>query len=166
MFMNKSSSKNVEIPQKEFDEKWMRLALQEAEKAKLIQEVPIGCVLVKDNRIIAKGHNLKETLPSPIGHAEILAIHKAAKKLKSWRLLNCTLYVTLEPCVMCAGALIQSRITRIVYGAGDPKGGGISSLYQIGSDSKLNHSFQVTAGVLASECSEIISNFFKEKRKK
>lgn len=152
--------------QEALDIKWMRLALREAKKAKKYQEVPIGCVLVKDNQLVAKGYNLKESLPTPIGHAEIITLHRGAKRLKQWRLLDCTLYVTLEPCVMCAGALIQSRIKRLVFGAKDPKGGAITSLYQVANDPRLNHSIKFTEGVLSEECGLLLSSFFKEKRKK
>ena len=103
--------------------KYMKEALKEAKKAELIDEVPIGCVIVKDDKIIARGHNQRETNQSPIGHAEIIAINKASKKLKSWRLEGCDIYVTLEPCIMCSGAIIQSRISKVYYGAFDPKGG-------------------------------------------
>ena len=147
------------------DEFWMNLALKEAFRAQTRGEVPVGAVLVHKNELVSAGGNRRETWATPIAHAEIIAIQRASKKLQAWRLLDCTLYVTLEPCVMCAGALVQSRISRLVYGATDPKGGGIASLYQIGNDTRLNHQFKVTAGVLAEPCSFLLKNFFQERRK-
>ena len=146
------------------DEKWMRLALKEAEKARDLLEVPIGAVIVNASGLVAKGHNLRESLKTPIGHAEIIALHRASKKLQAWRLTGTTLYVTLEPCVMCAGALVLSRVDRIVFGALDPKAGGSQSLYQITHDPRLNHRLQVEGGLLQEECSKILSDFFKKKR--
>lgn len=151
---------------KKTDEYWMKRALVLAHKAELKGEVPIGALIVKDNELIATGYNIKEKIFSSLGHAELIAIHKASQKLQSWRLIGCTLYVTLEPCVMCAGALWQSRIDRVVYGAIDPKGGGLHSLYKIGEDTRLNHRFEVTGGVLGEKCSESLSSFFRKLRKK
>ncbi len=149
------------------DEKYMRLALKKAKAAALLDEVPVGAVLVSgDGRILSQTGNKRETLNSTLGHAELVAIHRACKKLNSWRLINCTLYVTLEPCFMCAGALVQSRIGRVVYGTSDPKGGALHSLAQLGQDARLNHQFEITAGVLAEECSQILKDFFRNKRKK
>ena len=149
------------------DEKYMRLALKKAKAAAQIDEVPVGAVLVSaDGRILSQASNIRETLNSTLGHAELVAIHRACKKLNSWRLIDCTLYVTLEPCFMCAGALVQSRIGRVVYGTVDPKGGALHSLAQLGQDTRLNHQFEITAGVLADECSKILKEFFKKKRKK
>lgn len=142
----------------------MKEALKEAKKAELIDEVPIGCVIVKDDKIIARGHNQRETKQSPIGHAEIVAINKAAKKLNSWRLEGCDIYVTLEPCIMCSGAIIQSRINKVYYGASDPKGGALGSSINVLEASNINHHPEVISGVLKEECSSIITNYFKAKR--
>ena len=142
----------------------MKEALKEAKKAELIDEVPIGCVIVKDDKIIARGHNQRETNQSPIGHAEIIAINKASKKLKSWRLEGCDIYVTLEPCIMCSGAIIQSRINKVYYGASDPKGGALGSSINVLEANNINHHPEVVPGVLKEECSSIITNYFKAKR--
>lgn len=142
----------------------MKEALKEAKKAELIDEVPIGCVIVKDDKIIARGHNQRETNQSPIGHAEIIAINKASKKLKSWRLEGCDIYVTLEPCIMCSGAIIQSRINKVYYGASDPKGGALGSSINVLEANNINHHPEVVPGVLKEECSSIVTNYFKVKR--
>ena len=142
----------------------MKEALKEAKKAELIDEVPIGCVIVKDDKIIARGHNQRETNQSPIGHAEIIAINKASKKLKSWRLEGCDMYVTLEPCIMCSGAIIQSRISKVYYGAFDPKGGALGSSINVLEAKNINHHPEVISGVMQEECSKIITNYFKAKR--
>ena len=142
----------------------MKEALKEAKKAELIDEVPIGCVIVKNDKIIARGHNQRETKQSPIGHAEIVAINKAAKKLNSWRLEGCDIYVTLEPCIMCSGVIIQSRINKVYYGASDPKGGALGSSINVLEASNINHHPEVISGVLKEECSSIITNYFKAKR--
>ena len=144
--------------------KYMKEALKEAKKAELIDEVPIGCVIVKDDKIIARGHNQRETNQSPIGHAEIIAINKASKKLKSWRLEGCDIYVTLEPCIMCSGAIIQSRISKVYYGASDPKGGALGSSINVLEAKNINHHPEVISGVMQEECSTIITNYFKQKR--
>ena len=144
--------------------KYMKEALKEARKAELIDEVPIGCVIVKDDKIIARGHNQRETNQSPIGHAEIIAINKASKKLKSWRLEGCDIYVTLEPCIMCSGAIIQSRINKVYYGASDPKGGALGSSINVLEAKNINHHPEVISGVMQEECSKIITNYFKQKR--
>jgi tRNA(adenine34) deaminase len=147
------------------DVHWMKIALDLAARAASQDEVPVGAVLVVDNRIVSKSFNKKEQWKTPIGHAEVLCLHRASQKLGRWRLSDATLYVTLEPCVMCSGLLVQSRIGRLVYGAKDPKAGGIESIYQLAQDSKLNHRYPVTAGVLADECGKILTDFFKAKRK-
>ncbi len=144
--------------------KYMKEAIKEAKKAQLIDEVPIGCVIVKDDKIIARGHNQRETKQSPIGHAEIIAINKASKKLKSWRLEGCDIYVTLEPCIMCSGAIIQSRINKVYYGASDPKGGALGSSINVLEANNINHHPKVVSGILKEECSSIITNYFKAKR--
>lgn len=148
------------------DEKYMRMALEWAEKARELGEVPVGAVLVAaDGSLLSHGYNLRETGNDPLAHAEIIAIKEASQRLGQWRLLGTTLYVTLEPCVMCAGALVQARVQRVVYGATDPKAGGTESLYQICSDPRLNHRIELTSGVLQAECSSILSDFFRERRK-
>jgi tRNA(adenine34) deaminase len=138
----------------------MARAIAEARKAEAKNEVPIGCVIVRDGRIIARGHNLRETSQDPAAHAELIAIRKAARKLGSWRLLHCALYVTLEPCTMCMGAIILSRIPTVVFGCYDPKGGAAGSLYDLSKDSRLNHSAELVPNVLKGECSGMLSDFF------
>jgi tRNA(adenine34) deaminase len=139
---------------------WMNRAMAEARKAEAKNEVPIGCVIVRDGRIIARGHNLRETSQDPAAHAELIAIRKAARKLGSWRLLNCTLYVTLEPCTMCMGAIILARIPTVVFGCFDPKGGAAGSLYDLSSDPRLNHTVELLPRILEAESSALLSNFF------
>ena len=146
------------------DIKFMKEALKEAKKAELIDEVPIGCVIVKDNKVIARGYNKREIENQSISHAEINAIKKACKKLNSWRLVDCELYVTLEPCPMCAGAIYQSRIKRVIYGADDLKQGAIGGAFNLYDVDTLNHHPLVTKNVLKDESSNIISNYFKKKR--
>lgn len=143
----------------------MRRAIAEASKARAKDEVPIGCVIVKDGRIIARGHNLRETSQDPAGHAELLAIRKAARKLGSWRLLDTVLYVTLEPCTMCMGAIILARIPTVVFGCYDPKGGAAGSIYDLSGDSRLNHRVELLSRVLESDCSRLLSDFFADLRK-
>ena len=146
----------------------MRLAINEAHKAKALGEVPIGAVIVKEDqviaRVIARAHNLRETLQQPTAHAEHIAIERAAKVLGSWRLEGCTLYVTLEPCVMCAGTIVMSRIPRVVYGADDPKGGCSGSLMNLLQQSNFNHRAIVDKGVLKEACSTLLTTFFKNLR--
>ena len=148
------------------DIKFMKLALKEALKAKEKDEVPVGAVLVIDDKVVARGHNLRETSNDSTGHAEIIAIKKACKKLNSWRLMNATLYVTVEPCIMCAGAIIQSRIDRVVFGARDFKGGAFGSSINVLDAKNINHHPEIVGGILEEECSSLVSNFFKEKRNK
>ncbi len=150
----------------EKDEKFMKIALKEANKSFQLDEVPVGVVIVKDDKIIARGHNLRETKQDPTVHAEIIAIKKASKKLKSWRLIDCTMYVTLEPCSMCAGAIMWSRIKRVVYGAKDIKGGAIGSSFNLFEQKGINHKPEVTSGVLEDEASTLLKDFFKLKRQK
>ena len=147
-------------------EQYMDIALKEANKAAAIDEVPIGCVIVKNNKIIAKAHNKKETNQDPLGHAEIIAIRKAAKKLNNWRLEGCTLYVSIEPCLMCCGAIIQSRIPLVVYGANDPKGGAVESSLKAFEAENINHRPEVIKGVRLEESRKIIKDYFKKKREK
>jgi tRNA(adenine34) deaminase len=143
------------------DEGWMRAALAEADEAARKGEVPVGCVLVSAaGDVVARGHNLRETLADPTAHAEMVAIREAARVLASWRLDGVTAYVTLEPCAMCAGALVHARVARVVYGCEDPKGGAVTTLFPIGRDSRLNHRFEVTSGVLASDCADRLRQFF------
>ena len=145
---------------------FMKKALQEAKKALLIDEVPIGCVIVKDDKIIARGYNKRESKQDVTSHAEIEAIKKANKKLNSWRLVDCDIYITLEPCIMCMGAIIQSRIRNIYYGAEDFKGGAVSSSINVLEAKNINHHPNVEGGILKDECSLIITNYFKQKRRK
>ena len=144
----------------------MRIALKEAQKAALLDEVPVGAVIVKDDKIIAKAHNLREKSNDPTSHAEVNAVRKACKKLDSWRLEGATIYVTVEPCSMCAGTLLQCRIGKIVYGAKDPKGGAIESSLELFNAKNINHHPEIISGVLQKECSSIISNYFRAKRNK
>ena len=146
------------------NEKFMVEAIKEAKKAELIDEVPIGCVIVKDDNIIARGHNLRESKQRSTAHAEIIAIEKACRKLKSWRLEGCSLYVTLEPCPMCSGAILQSRIEHVVYGAKDPKGGCMESCMNMYEVKGFNHYPDVIGGVLEDECGSLLKTFFKRKR--
>jgi tRNA(adenine34) deaminase len=148
------------------DQKWMAMAIELAKESERRGEVPIGAVIVRGEELISIGINFRETKQSPLGHAEISAIHKASIKLNSWRLVGCTLYVTLEPCLMCAGAIVQARLDRVVFGARDPKGGGVRSLYQACEDVRLNHRLQVDEGVYGAVCSDLMSSFFKKRRKK
>ena len=143
---------------------FMKIALQEARKAFIKDEVPVGAVLVKNDEVIAKAHNIKEGLNDPTGHAEILVIKKGAQKTDNWRLIDSTLYVTKEPCIMCTGAILNARIGRLVYGCRDDKGGAVDSLFHLLSDKRLNHKVQVISGVLKDECSEILQCFFKTRR--
>lgn len=143
---------------------FMLSALEEAKIAFKQGEVPVGCVLVKNNLIIGKSHNLKESSNDPTGHAEIIALREGAKKIGNWRLSEATLYVTKEPCVMCAGAMINARLGRLVYGCRDEKGGAVDSLYNILSDNRLNHRVEVISGVLKEECTELLKKFFQNKR--
>jgi len=146
------------------DEKWMRRALALADEAGQKGEIPIGAVVVCDGEIVAEAGNLKEVSGDPLGHAEIIAIRAAAEKLGRWRLTGCTLYVTLEPCTMCAGAIIHSRVDRVVYAAKDPKAGAVESLYKILADERLNHAPKVCTGVLEAEASTQLKEFFKRLR--
>lgn len=145
-------------------EKYMKLAIKEAIKALEKDEVPIGCVIVKDDRVIARGHNLRESRQSASAHAEMIAIEKACKKIGSWRLEDCDLYVTLEPCPMCSGAILQSRIKNVYYGAYDPKGGCLHSCMNLYEVKGFNHYPNAHAGILEEECARMLRDFFKNKR--
>ncbi len=143
------------------DERFMRAALEEADIAATKGEVPVGCVIVSmAGELVATGHNLRETDHDPTAHAEIVALRAAARSLGSWRLEGATLYVTLEPCVMCAGAMVNARVARVVYGCDDPKGGACRTLFTIGADPRLNHRFASEPGVLAEECADRLRRFF------
>jgi tRNA(adenine34) deaminase len=149
----------------ELDELFMKQALEEARKAAERGEVPVGAVIVDEGQsVLAAAGNNSINDSDPAGHAEMLAMREAGRKTGNYRLLNSTMYVTIEPCVMCAGAMIHARIGRVVYGATDPKAGAVVSCYRIGGDSRLNHQFNVEGGVLAEECSELLRSFFKKKR--
>ncbi|MBX3190878.1 MAG: tRNA adenosine(34) deaminase TadA [Labilithrix sp.] len=143
------------------DEHWMRCALAEADRASAKGEVPVGAVVVgASGELLATGHNLRETDADPTAHAEIVAIREAARKIGAWRLEGATLYVTLEPCVMCAGAMVNARIARVVYGCDDPKAGACKTLFTIGEDTRLNHRFPITRGVLETDCAARLKSFF------
>src|SRR5215510_479480 len=146
------------------DAEFMRLALREAEAAGAEDEVPIGAIIVRDGRVIAAAHNQREQLHDPTAHAEMIAITQAAQALGSWRLEDCLLYVTLEPCPMCAGAVVQARLPFVVYGCTDPKAGACDTLYQITNDPRLNHRARVLGGVLVERCSAVLTAFFTAKR--
>jgi tRNA(adenine34) deaminase len=147
------------------DEHFMRLALEEAQNAREVGEVPIGAVVVDDlGEIIGRGFNRRETWQDPTAHAELIAMRSAAQTLDSWRLVGCTTYVTLEPCPMCAGTMINARLERVVYGARDPKAGAVRSLYALLDDPRLNHEVEVREGCLGRRCGEILSEFFRDIR--
>lgn len=145
-------------------EHWMRVALQLAREADEQNEVPVGAVIVSEGRIVGEGFNQRETLNDPTAHAEMLAITQAAESLGSWRLVGCALYVTLEPCPMCAGAIVQARIPTVIYGAADPKGGACHTLYRITDDERLNHRAAVLGGVLQDESRFLLQSFFARQR--
>jgi len=145
---------------------YMREALTEAEKASALGEVSIGAVVVRKGEIIGRGHNLRETLADASAHAELIALREAAKNLADWRLTDCTLYVTIEPCPMCAGGLVQFRVQRLVYGAKDPKAGAVCSILEILQNERFNHRVEVVAGVLEEDCRTVIQRFFQKIRSK
>src|SRR5699024_4962158 len=148
------------------DEYYMELAIHEAKKAEAIGEVPIGAIIVYEDKVIATGYNLRETSQTTLSHAELIAIQQANEEIGSWRLEDCTLYVTLEPCPMCAGAIVQSRMKRVIYGAADLKAGCAGTLMNLLEEPRFNHQVDVTKGVLESQCSELLSEFFKKLRAK
>lgn len=164
------SKKNIEGKDasclNENHEKYMKAAIKEAIKARDVDEVPIGAVVVYHDKIIARGHNIRESRQCSTAHAEIIAIEKACKKLGTWRLEDCVLYVTLEPCPMCSGAILQSRIKQVVYGAKDPKGGCIESNMKMYEVPGFNHYPETMSGLLENECAKLLKDFFKEKRNK
>jgi tRNA(adenine34) deaminase len=155
----------MDTTQQQIDERYMRLAIDAAFVAAENGDVPIGAVIVHENRVIAKAWNQREQLKDPTAHAEIIALTQAAAFLQSWRLHGGTIYVTLEPCPMCAGALVLARLDRLVYGCLDPKTGACGSLYDIVRDGRLNHRLAVTSGVLAADCSRLLQDFFQERRR-
>jgi len=146
------------------DEHFMRLAIREAERASEHADVPVGAVIVRDGEVIASGHNERELRQDPSAHAELLAIREASRALGSWRLLECVLYVTLEPCAMCAGAIVLARLPRVVYGATDPKAGACGSVLDVLGEPRLNHRPEVSGGLLAPECGALLSDFFSSRR--
>jgi tRNA(adenine34) deaminase len=148
------------------DEHFMRLALEEAQKAVAGGDVPVGCVVVCNGEVIGRGHNLREALQDPTAHAEIVALKHAASALGQWRLDDTTVYCTVEPCSMCAGALVNSRVRRLVYGASDPKSGACGAVFNIPGDPRLNHRVEVKGGVLASEALELLRRFFEPRRRR
>jgi tRNA(adenine34) deaminase len=147
------------------DEAWMRRALAAAERAAGLGEVPVGAVIVRDGELIAEAHNRREIDADPLAHAELLAIRRAARRIGGWRLTGCTMYVTLEPCAMCAGALVNARVDRLVYGAADPKAGYCGTLGDLTGDPRLNHRLEVVGGVLAAESAELLRRFFDRLRR-
>ena len=148
----------------QMDQQWMRRALEMARAAEQSDEVPVGAVIVRNNEIIGAAGNQRESLRDPTAHAEMIAITQAAASMGDWRLGGATLYVTLEPCVMCAGAILQARVERVVFGASDPKGGAVETLFQVLRDPRLNHQCEVTGGVLSEPCGNLLSEFFAAKR--
>ena len=157
---------DLSTEQRKIDEKYMREAIRQAKKAYKLDETPIGCVIVYDGKIIGRGYNRRNTDKSPLAHAEISAIRKASKKLGDWRLEECTLYVTLEPCQMCAGAIIQSRVTRVVVGCMNPKAACAGSVLNLLDVKAFNHQAELTTGVLEEECSALMTGFFRELRER
>ena len=146
------------------DERFMREAIKQAKKAEALEEVPIGCVIVYEGKVIARGYNRRNTDKNTLSHAELNAIKKASKKLGDWRLEGCTMYITLEPCQMCSGAIVQARISRVVIGSMNPKAGCAGSILNLLQMEQFNHQVEMETGVLQQECSELLSNFFKELR--
>ncbi|WP_337102296.1 tRNA adenosine(34) deaminase TadA [Paenibacillus sp. YIM B09110] len=148
------------------DQAWMTEAIAEARKAEQIGEVPIGAIIVRNNEIIGRGYNLRETQNDPTAHAEMVAIRDATERIGAWRLLDCTLYVTLEPCPMCAGAIVQSRVKRVVYGTTDPKAGCAGTLMNLLQEPRFNHETELTSGILQQECASLLTQFFRKLREK
>ncbi|MCC6422881.1 MAG: nucleoside deaminase [Phycisphaerales bacterium] len=153
-------------PTAEIAENWMRQAIEEAQKAAALDEVPIGCIIVHQptGRIVGRGYNRRQIDHDPTAHAEILALRQAGLTLDHWRLLDCVLAVTLEPCPMCAGAIVNARVPRLIYGCDDPKAGAVRTLYRMVEDARLNHRVEVTSGILGVQCAELLRNFFKHQR--
>lgn len=160
--LNKAEKLNIK---QKSDEYFMKEAIKEAKKAYQKNEVPVGAVVVKNNEIVARGHNIKETKKDTTKHAEIIAIQKASKKMNAWRLEDCTMYVTLEPCTMCAGAIIQARLKRLIIGTMDKKTGACGSVLNLIDDYEFNHKVELETGIMETECRQIMKDFFKELRK-
>ena len=146
-------------------EHYMQLAIEQARQAEAAGDVPVGAVIVRDGQLVAAAHNQREQLRDPTAHAEMIAITQAAEAVGSWRLTGCTLYVTLEPCPMCAGAILQARLPQLIYGAADPKAGAVETLYRLLADPRMNHQTEVLAGLLGAECGKLLSVFFAEQRR-
>ncbi len=146
-------------------EHYMQLAIEQARQAEAAGDVPVGAVIVRDGQLVAAAHNQREQLRDPTAHAEMIAITQAAEAVGSWRLTGCTLYVTLEPCPMCAGAILQARLPQLIYGAADPKAGAVETLYRLLADPRMNHQTEVLAGLLGAECGKLLSDFFAEQRR-
>jgi tRNA(adenine34) deaminase len=154
----------MNVTKTEQDEQYMRQAIEAAKIAQENGDVPIGAVIVYENQVIGRAYNQREQLKDPTAHAEIIALTQAAAFIESWRLHGCTMFVTLEPCAMCAGALVLGRLDRLVYGCNDPKAGACGSLYNIVQDERLNHRLEITSGVLADECARLLQDFFQRRR--
>lgn len=163
-WLSLSPGDHPQASQAEIDQRWMQAAIDLAMQAAAADEVPVGAVVVHRQRVIGAAYNQREQLRDPTAHAEMIAITQASAARADWRLEGCTLYVTLEPCPMCAGAILQSRIARVVYGTTDPKAGAVDSLYRLLDDQRLNHRCDVTSGVLAKPCGQLLTDFFKAKR--
>jgi len=148
------------------DEDFMTLALAEAHRAESLGETPVGAVLVISDKVISSAHNMRETWQDPTAHAELLAVRETSARLGRWRLSDATLYVTLEPCLMCSGVLVLARVGRLVYGCRDPKAGALGSVYDVVRDGKLNHTYRITAGILEAECRQVLQRFFEKVRNK
>jgi len=159
-----NDAESLDLPGQPYHERWMRLALEEAQQAAAEDEVPVGAIVVAGGRVIGSGHNQREQLADPTAHAEMIAITQAAASLGSWRLEDCTLYVTLEPCPMCAGVILQARLPAVVWGAADPKAGAAETLYRLFDDARLNHRVEHIGHVLADDCGRILTEFFRGKR--
>jgi tRNA(Arg) A34 adenosine deaminase TadA len=156
---------STKVTRRAEDERFMRLALREAERAARNEEVPVGAVLVRQGQVLARAHNRPINLEDPTAHAEILALRRAAKRLGNYRLEGCDLYVTIEPCAMCAGGIVQARLRRLVYGARDSKAGACGSAFRVLNHRKLNHRVEVAGGILAADCASVIREFFRKRRK-
>ncbi|PWV97391.1 tRNA(adenine34) deaminase [Paenibacillus cellulosilyticus] len=150
--------------EREDDRRWMAEAIEEARKAEAIGEVPIGAVIVRNGEVIGRGYNLRETGHDATAHAEMIAIREASQHIEAWRLLDCTLYVTLEPCPMCAGAIVQSRVKRVVYGTHDPKAGCAGTLMNLLQEPRFNHETELTSGLMQEECADLLTTFFRRLR--